>query len=90
MKTKKIPIRSCLGCGEPKEKKELIRVVRSPEGELSIDLTGKKSGRGAYICKSAECFKKAKKARRFEKSFQMAIPEEIYARLEAELEAGEA
>lgn len=89
MKTKKIPIRTCLGCGEPKEKRDLIRVVRSPEGELSIDLTGKKSGRGAYICKSTECFKKARKARRFERSFEMAIPEEIYERLEAELEAGE-
>ncbi len=85
---KKIPMRQCLGCGEPKEKRDLIRVVRSPEGELSIDLTGKKSGRGAYICRNVECFKKAKKARRFEKSFQMAIPEEIYLKLEAELESG--
>lgn len=89
MKQKKIPVRQCLGCGEPKEKKELIRVVRSPEGELSIDLTGKKSGRGAYICRDVECFKKAKKARRFEKSFEMAIPEGIYLRLEEELKAGE-
>ncbi len=85
---KKIPMRQCLGCGEPKEKRDLIRVVRSPEGELSIDLTGKKSGRGAYICRNVECFKKAKKARRFEKSFQMAIPEEIYLKLENELESG--
>lgn len=82
---KKIPVRQCLGCGEPKEKRDLIRVVRSPEGELSIDLKGKKSGRGAYICRDVECFKKAKKARRFEKSFQMAIPEEIYTKLEQEL-----
>ncbi|MBQ8623226.1 MAG: YlxR family protein [Oscillospiraceae bacterium] len=89
MKQRKIPVRQCLGCGEPREKKELIRVVRSPEGELSIDLTGKKSGRGAYICRSVECFNKAKKARRFEKNFQMAIPEEIYLKLEAELKAGE-
>ncbi len=85
---KKIPMRQCLGCGEPKEKRELIRVVRSPEGELSIDLTGKKSGRGAYICRDVECFRKAKKARRLEKSFEMAIPEEIYIKLEAELESG--
>ncbi len=88
MKQKKIPMRQCLGCGEPKEKRDLIRVVRSPEGELSIDLTGKKSGRGAYICRNVECFKKAKKARRLEKSFEMAIPEEIYIKLEAELESG--
>lgn len=88
MKQKKIPMRQCLGCGEPKEKRELIRVVRSPEGELSIDLTGKKSGRGAYICRNVECFRKAKKARRLEKSFEMAIPEEIYIKLEAELESG--
>ena len=85
---KKIPMRQCLGCGEPKEKRDLIRVVRSPEGELSIDLTGKKSGRGAYICRNVECFRKAKKARRLEKSFEMAIPEEIYIKLEAELESG--
>lgn len=85
---KKIPMRQCLGCGEPKEKRELIRVVRSPEGELSIDLTGKKSGRGAYICRDVECFRKAKKARRLEKSFEMAIPEDIYIKLEAELESG--
>lgn len=89
MKTKKVPIRSCLGCGEPKEKKELIRVVRSPEGELSIDLTGKKSGRGAYICHSVECFNKAKKARRLEKSFSMQIPEEIYQTLLAQLKGEE-
>lgn len=85
---KKIPMRQCLGCGEPKEKRDLIRVVRSPEGELSIDLTGKKSGRGAYICRDVECFRKAKKARRLEKSFEMAIPEDIYIKLEAELESG--
>lgn len=85
---KKIPMRQCLGCGEPKEKRDLIRVVRSPEGELSIDLTGKKSGRGAYICRDVECFRKAKKARRLEKSFEMAIPENIYIKLEAELESG--
>ncbi len=86
MVKKKIPVRQCLGCGEPKEKKALIRVVRSPEGELSVDLTGKKSGRGAYICPSVECFKKARKAKRLEKAFQCVIPDEIYARLEQELE----
>lgn len=85
MQKKKIPVRTCLGCGEPKEKKALIRVVRSPEGEISMDLTGKKSGRGAYICPDANCLKKAKKAKRLEKSFECAIPEEVYEKLEAEL-----
>ncbi len=88
MTQKKIPIRKCLGCGEPKEKRSLIRVVRSPEGELSIDLTGKKSGRGAYICPNVECFKKARKAKRLEKAFECQIPEEIYSGLEKELEGG--
>lgn len=69
MKTKKIPMRMCLGCGEMKPKRELIRVVKSKEGDISLDLTGKKSGRGAYICKSVECFEKARKARKFERSF---------------------
>lgn len=68
MKTKKIPMRMCLGCGEMKPKRELIRVVKSKEGDISLDLTGKKSGRGAYICKSVECFEKARKARKFERS----------------------
>lgn len=85
MVKKKIPVRTCLGCGEPKEKKSLIRVVRSPEGEISMDLTGKKSGRGAYICPDVNCLKKARKAKRLEKSFECAIPEEVYEKLEAEL-----
>lgn len=85
MQKKKIPVRTCLGCGEPKEKRSLIRVVRSPEGDISMDLTGKKSGRGAYICPDINCLKKAKKAKRLEKSFECAIPEEVYERLEAEL-----
>lgn len=75
----------CLGCNEMKPKKELIRAVRSPEGEISIDLTGKKAGRGAYICKSAECFKKARKARRFEKAFSCKISDEVYDGMEKEL-----
>ncbi len=82
---KKIPMRMCLGCGEMKAKKELIRVVKSPEGEISLDLTGKKSGRGAYICRSAECFAKARKARRFEKTFSCMITEEVYDSMEKEL-----
>ena len=77
MKTKKIPMRMCLGCGEMKPKRELIRVVKSKEGDISLDLTGKKSGRGAYICKSVECFEKARKARKFERSFSCMISEDI-------------
>ncbi len=86
MKPKKIPMRMCLGCGEMKSKKELIRVVKSPEGEISLDFTGKKSGRGAYICRNGECFDKARKARRFEKSFSCRIDESIYGVMADELE----
>lgn len=85
MKTKKIPMRMCLGCSEMKPKKELVRVVKSKEGEISLDLTGKKAGRGAYICKSAECLEKARKARRFEKSFSCRIDDEIYESMKGEL-----
>ena len=86
MKTKKIPMRMCLGCNEMKPKKELIRVVKSKEGDIALDLTGKKSGRGAYICRNVECFRKARKARRFEKSFSCMISEDIYNSMEGELE----
>ena len=87
---KKIPRRMCLGCGEMKPKRELIRAVKTPEGDVLLDLTGKKSGRGAYICRSLECFTKAKKARRFEKAFSMQIDNAVYARMEDELkESGE-
>ena len=85
MKPKKIPERMCLGCGEMKPKKELIRAIKSPEGEISIDLTGKKSGRGAYICRSLECFEKARKARRFEKSFSCRIDDSVYEEMANEL-----
>ncbi len=85
IRKKKTPMRMCLGCGEMKPKREMIRVVRSKEGEISLDLTGKKSGRGAYICHSAECFAKARKAHRFERSFSCAISEELYDRMEREL-----
>ena len=71
----------CLGCQQLHVKRDLIRIVRSPEGEFSIDLTGKKSGRGAYICNSVECFDKAVKERRFEKSFKSAIDNKIYEEL---------
>lgn len=89
MKTKKIPMRICLGCGEMKPKRELIRVVKSKEGDISLDLTGKKSGRGAYICKSVECFEKARKARKFERSFSCMISEDIYNSMEGELRENE-
>lgn len=85
MHTKKIPLRKCTGCGEMKPKKELVRVVKSPEGEISIDATGKKNGRGAYVCKSSDCLKKAIKAKRFERAFEMPIPKEVYDILEQEL-----
>lgn len=86
--TKKIPMRMCLGCGEMKPKKELIRAVKAPDGSVSIDLTGKKSGRGAYICRSAECFGKARKSRRFEKAFSCRISDEVYDGMEKELVEG--
>ncbi len=89
MKTKKIPMRMCLGCGEMKPKRELIRVVKSKEGDISLDLTGKKSGRGAYICKNVECFEKARKARKFERSFSCMISEDIYNSMEGELRENE-
>ena len=89
MKTKTIPMRMCLGCGEMKPKRELIRVVKSKEGDISLDLTGKKSGRGAYICKSVECFEKARKARKFERSFSCMISEDIYNSMEGELRENE-
>jgi predicted RNA-binding protein YlxR (DUF448 family) len=97
---KKIPLRKCTGCGEMKPKRELIRVVRAPDqkdesgnvvvsGGVSLDLTGKKSGRGAYVCKSMTCFEQARKARRFERSLSCRIPEEVYEQMSAELGAAE-
>ena len=84
---KKIPMRQCLGCREMKPKRELIRVVRKPEGEICLDFKGKVSGRGAYICPNAGCLKKAIKAKALERAFSAQIPPEIYARLEQEMEA---
>ncbi len=84
---KKIPQRQCMGCRERKEKREMIRVVRSPEGEISLDFRGKAPGRGAYICPKMDCLKRAIKAKSLERSLDTAIPEEIYARLEQEMEA---
>jgi predicted RNA-binding protein YlxR (DUF448 family) len=85
MQQKKIPLRKCTGCGEMKPKKELVRVVKTPESDIVLDLTGRVNGRGAYICHSAECLKKARKSRRIEKSFQCAIPDEVYDLMEEEL-----
>ena len=86
MKPKKIPMRMCVGCREMKEKRELIRIVRTPEGAVVMDPTGKKSGRGAYVCRSAGCLAAARKARRLEKTFSCRIPDEVYDRLEQELQ----
>ncbi len=85
MTVKKIPMRMCTGCSQMKPKKELIRVVRSPEGEISLDETGKKSGRGAYLCPEAECLKKAVKSRRLDRTLQCTVPEEVYRSLEEQL-----
>ena len=86
MQQKKIPMRKCTGCNEMKPKRELVRVVRSPEGEISIDLTGKKNGRGAYICHSIDCLNKAVKAKRLERAFECQIPDDVFASLLGELE----
>lgn len=92
MKQKKIPQRKCMGCGEMFNKNELVRVVKSKikdaddeQYEISLDLTGKKSGRGAYVCKEAECLNKARKAKRIERSLDCVIPDEVYDRMEQEL-----
>jgi predicted RNA-binding protein YlxR (DUF448 family) len=81
-KVKKIPVRKCSGCGEHFPKNDLIRVLRTPDEEIILDTTGKKSGRGAYICKRAECLKKAIRSRRIEASLECKIPDEIYRKLE--------
>ena len=82
---KKIPMRMCVGCSEMKPKPELIRIVRSPEGEISLDSTGKKSGRGAYICCNKDCLKRAIKSRRLDRTFECTVPEDLYERLEEQL-----
>ena len=83
---KKIPMRQCLGCREHKPKKELIRVVRSPEGEVSLDFKGKLPGRGAYVCPQAACLAKARKSRALERAFDTALPPEVYESLEQQME----
>ena len=89
MGEKKTPLRKCIGCNEMKEKRELIRVVKSSDGEISLDKTGKKNGRGAYICHNAACLKKARKNKRIERAFEVTIPDEIYDRMEEEIGADE-
>lgn len=83
---KKIPVRQCVGCGEMKNKKEMMRVLRTPEEEIVLDDTGKKNGRGAYLCKSRECLAKARKNKGLERSFKMGIPNQVYDSLEKEFD----
>lgn len=87
--TKKIPQRRCCGCGERFEKKELVRVVRSPSGEIAWDMTGKAPGRGAYLCRRASCLQKARRAHRLEQNLACSIPDEVYAALEKGIDAHE-
>ena len=82
----KVPLRQCIGCQEMKSKKEMIRVIKTAEDEIMLDATGRKNGRGAYLCPSMECFKKAVKSKGLERSFKMAIPKEVYETLEKEME----
>ena len=89
MQNKKIPLRKCTGCGEMKPKKELVRVVKTPEGETALDPTGKMNGRGAYLCKDPQCLRKAQKSKRIEKALSCTVPDEIYNKLEQELISSE-
>jgi uncharacterized protein len=85
MNMKKVPLRQCTGCNEMKSKKDMIRVVKTPEGQIIIDATGKKNGRGAYICCSVECLSKSIKTKALERSFKTKIPTQVYEELEKEL-----
>ena len=85
VKVRKIPQRQCMGCNEHKPKTELLRVVRSPEGEISLDFIGKKSGRGAYLCRDIKCLLRARKSRRIDKNLDCSIPEEVYDQMEQEM-----
>ena len=86
MSTKKVPLRQCIGCGEMKSKKEMIRVLKTETEEIVLDATGRKNGRGAYLCPSMECFKKAVKSKGLERSFKMPVPKEVYESLEKEMD----
>ena len=90
MKTKKIPSRICVGCRQAKEKRDLVRVVKNAENEISIDVTGRKNGRGAYICKNTECLRKAVKSKGLERSLKIPVPEDVITLLEKEMIAVEA
>lgn len=81
---KKVPLRQCIGCGEMKDKREMMRILRTTDGTICLDVTGKKNGRGAYICTQRECLGKARKNKGLERSFKMSIPEEVYETLEKE------
>lgn len=85
--SKKIPLRQCVGCGEMKSKKEMMRILKTAEDEIVLDVTGKKNGRGAYLCKNVSCFEQARKNKGLERSFKMAIPDTIYDSLKKEIEA---
>ncbi len=89
MQQKRIPLRKCTGCGEMKPKKELVRIVKDPEGAISLDRTGKKAGRGAYICPDEACLNAARKARRLEKAFSCRIPDAVYTQLEEALQTND-
>lgn len=86
MSVKKIPLRQCIGCREMKSKKEMIRILKTAEGNILIDATGRKNGRGAYLCSSKECLKKAIKSKGLDRSFKMEIPQSVYEELEKEME----
>ncbi len=89
MKAKKTPMRMCTGCGEMFDKRTLVRVVKSKEGEISLDLTGKKAGRGAYVCKNADCLAKARKKKAFERAFGVKFEDEIYDKMQEEIKSAE-
>ena len=89
MQQRKIPLRRCTGCNEQKSKKELVRVVRSPQGEIALGRVGKMPGRGAYLCPSAQCLAKARKAKRLERALEAQIPPEVYERIEQEIEGAQ-
>ncbi len=84
--SKKIPMRQCIGCGEMKNKREMMRVLKTAEDEIILDVTGKKNGRGAYLCQSKECMEKARKTKGLERSFKMNIPEQVYECLQKEFD----
>lgn len=86
VKPRKIPQRQCVGCRTMYDKRDLLRVVKTPEGEIALDATGKKSGRGAYVCRSTECLKKAQKSKALERALEITIPEEVYAALQQQME----